>query len=399
MRGRLCTWRRGGSKMLVARLLFLNIWRNRTRSILTFVGLMVAVLAFGLLSTVVQAWYAGAEAASQARLITRSAISLIFPLPASYGERIRHIDGVDQMTYSRWFGGVYKDTRNFFPQFAVDPSSYFAIYSEYRLSEEARQAFYRDRRGAVVGRRLAEEHGFQVGDMVTLRGQIFPGQWEFLIVGIYDGAEEKTDTGKMYFHWAYLNEELKRRRISRDPDSVGVFITSLSDASRAAEVSLAIDALFLNSPKETLTETEQAFQLGFVAMTEAIVVAIRAVSFVVILIIMAVMANTMSMTARERTSEYATLKALGFSPRFVAGLVVGESMLLAVLGGLAGLLATYPAAWAFQASTGNLFRHFAVSPDTSLMQLWAALATGLVAAFFPALRAYRIRIVDGLRAV
>jgi putative ABC transport system permease protein len=203
----------------------------------------------------------------------------------------------------------------------------------------------------------------------------------------------------MYFHWAYLNEELKRRRISRDPDSVGVFITSLSDASRAAEVSLAIDALFLNSPKETLTETEQAFQLGFVAMTEAIVVAIRAVSFVVILIIMAVMANTMSMTARERTSEYATLKALGFSPRFVAGLVVGESMLLAVLGGLAGLLATYPAAWAFQASTGNLSRHFAVSPDTSLMQLWAALATGLVAAFFPALRVYRIRIVDGLRAV
>ncbi|MEK9812313.1 MAG: FtsX-like permease family protein [Bordetella sp.] len=385
--------------MLILKLLFLNIWRNRMRSLLTFIGLLVAVLAFGLLSTVVKAWYAGAEAASEARLITRSSISLIFPLPLNYGERIRGIDGVERMTYSRWFGGVYKDTRNFFPQFAVDPPSYFDIYPEYMLSDDERAAFYRDRRSTVVGRKLAQEHGFKVGDLITLRGQIFPGQWEFLIAGIYDGKEEKTDTGKMYFHWAYLNEEVKKRKINRDADSVGVFITSVPDPSRAAEVGMAIDALFTNSPKETLTETEQAFQLGFVAMTEAIVVAIRAVSFVVILIIMAVMANTMSMTARERTPEYATLKALGFSPRFVAGLVFAESMLLAVLGGVTALLLTYPAAWAFQASTGNMFRHFAVSFDTSLMQLGAALATGLVAAIFPCLRAYRIRIVEGLRAI
>jgi putative ABC transport system permease protein len=303
------------------------------------------------------------------------------------------------MTYSRWFGGVYKDTRNFFPQFAVDPPSYFEIYPEYMLTDEERSAFYRDRRSAIVGRNLANEHGFQIGDLVTLKGQIFPGQWEFLIAGIYEGKEEKTDTGKMYFHWTYLNEEVKKRKINRDADSVGVFITSVPDPSRAAEVGMAIDALFLNSPKETLTETEQAFQLGFVAMTEAIVVAIRAVSFVVILIIMAVMANTMSMTARERTPEYATLKALGFSPRFVAGLVFAESMLLAVLGGLTALVLTFPAAWAFQAATGNMFRYFAVSFDTSLMQLAAALTTGLVAAIFPCIRAYRIRIVEGLRAI
>jgi len=385
--------------MLIARLLFLNIWRNRGRAMLTYLGLTISVLAFGLLSTVVEAWYSGAESASQARLITRSAISLIFPLPVSHGERIRQVDGVEAMTVSRWFGGVYKDSRNFFPQFAVEPVSYFEIYPEYILTEEARDRFYRDRRSAIVGRRLAQEHGFQVGDMVTLKGQIFPGQWEFLIAGIYDGKEEKTDTGKMYFHWVYLNEEVKRRNIARDANSVGVFITSLSDPERAAEVSMAIDGLFANSAKETHTETEQAFQLGFVAMTEAIVVAIRAVSFVVILIIMAVLANTMSMTARERTSEYATLKALGFPPWQVSGMVLGESMLLALLGGVSGLLLTYPVAAAFHEATGTLFRSFSVTLETNAWQLAAALLTGLVAAIFPMLKVYRIRIVEGLRAI
>jgi putative ABC transport system permease protein len=385
--------------MLIARLLFLNIWRNRGRAMLTYLGLTISVLAFGLLSTVVEAWYSGAESASQARLITRSAISLIFPLPVSHGERIRQVDGVEAMTVSRWFGGVYKDSRNFFPQFAVEPVSYFEIYPEYILTEEARDRFYRDRRSAIVGRRLAQEHGFQVGDMVTLKGQIFPGQWEFLIAGIYDGKEEKTDTGKMYFHWVYLNEEVKRRNIARDANSVGVFITSLSDPERAAEVSMAIDGLFANSAKETHTETEQAFQLGFVAMTEAIVVAIRAVSFVVILIIMAVLANTMSMTARERTSEYATLKALGFPPWQVSGMVLGESMLLALLGGVSGLLLTYPVAAAFHEATGTLFRSFFVTLETNAWQLAAALLTGLVAAIFPMLKVYRIRIVEGLRAI
>ena len=385
--------------MLIARLLFLNIWRNRGRSLLTFLGLTTSVLAFGLLSTVVEAWYSGAESASKARLITRSALSLIFPLPVSHGERIRQIDGIEAMTVSRWFGGVYKDSRNFFPQFAVDPVSYFIIYPEYILTEEARDRFYRDRRSAIVGRRLAQEHGFEVGDMVTLKGQIFPGQWEFLIAGIYDGKEEKTDTGKMYFHWAYLNEEVKQRKISRDAYSVGVFITSLQSPERAAEVSMAIDTLFENSAKETHTETEQAFQLGFVAMTEAIVVAIRAVSFVVILIIIAVLANTMSMTARERTSEYATLKALGFPPWQVSGMVLGESMLLALLGGVAGILLTYPVAAIFHDATGTLFRSFFVSTQTNLLQIAAALLTGLVAAAAPMVKVYRIRIVEGLRAI
>ena len=385
--------------MLLARLVFLNIWRNRGRALLTLAGLVVAVLAFGLLSTVVRAWYSGAESASQARLITRSAVSLIFPLPLSYGDRIRQVDGVQAMSISRWFGGVYKDNKNFFPQFAVDPESYFRIYPEYRLTDQEMSKFIRDRRSAVVGRRLADTYGFRVGDMITLKGQLFPGQWEFLIAGIYEGAEEKTDTNKMYFNWAYLNEEIKRRNLSRDADSVGVFITSVTGADQAAAVGLAIDGLFQNSPKETLTETEQAFQLGFVAMTEAIVVAIRAVSYVVILIIMAVMANTMSMTARERTGEYATLKALGFSPAFVAGLIAAESMLLAVIGGLIGIAVTYPLASLFHSATGTLFKSFVVSLETNAMQMVAALVTGVFAALWPAIKSYRIRIVEGLRAI
>lgn len=385
--------------MLIARLVGLNLWRNTGRSALTMVGLAVSVLAFGLLSTVVEAWYSGAESASKARLITRSAISLVFPLPKAYAERIRGVDGVEALSYSRWFGGIYKDTRSFFPQFAVDVDTYFRIYPEFVIDDDAMRVFQRDPRSAVVGRRLAEEHGFEPGDIINLRGTIFPGNWQFLVAGIFDGAEETTDTRQMYFHWSYLNEDMKKRPLNREADSVGVFITKISDPSRAAEVSLAIDGIFANSPKETLTETEQAFQLGFVSMTETIVLAIRAVSFVVILIIMAVMANTMAMAARERTSEYATLKALGFSPGFVAGLIASESVLLALLGGAVGIALTFPAADAFHSATGTLFRSFEVSNQTILMQAGAALATGLIAAIAPAAKTYRIRIVDGLRAI
>ncbi len=385
--------------MLIARLIALNLWRNSSRSLLTLIGLAISVLAFGLLSTVVEAWYSGAESASKARLITRSAISLVFPLPKSYEERIRGVDGVEAISYSRWFGGVYKDTRSFFPQFAVDVDTYFQIYPEFVMDEATYRVFQRDPRSAVVGRRLAEEHGFAPGDIINLRGTVFPGNWQFLVAGIFDGAEETTDTRQMYFHWSYLNEDMKKRPLNREADSVGVFITKISDPSRAAEVSLAIDGIFSNSPKETLTETEQAFQLGFVSMIETIVLAIRAVSFVVILIIMAVMANTMAMTARERTSEYATLKALGFSPSFVAGLISAESVLLAALGGAVGIALTFPASDAFHSATGTLFRSFEVSSETVGMQIAAAVLTGLVAAVAPAIKAYRIRIVDGLRAI
>jgi len=385
--------------MLIFNLLLRNVWRHKGRALLTLLGLVVAILAFGLLSTVVGAWYAGAEGSSNARLITRNSISLVFPLPLSHAERIRQTDGVQQISWANWFGAIYKEPKNFFPQFAIQAESYLDLYPEYVIPEADKAAFLKDRRGAVIGRKIAQTHGLQVGDQMTLKGTIYPGNWEFQVRGIYDGRDPSTDAAQMFFHWEYLNEEAKRRALPRAANTTGVFIAQITEPARAAEISLAIDALFKNSAFETLTETEKAFQLGFVAMTEAIVLAIQVVSYVVILIILAVMANTMAMTARERIGEYATLKALFFSPRFVAGLITGESLLLAAIGGILGATLTFPAAAAFSGSVGTLFPVFEVSRDTTAAQLVLAVLVGLIAAIIPATRSARIRIVEGLRAI
>jgi putative ABC transport system permease protein len=385
--------------MLIFNLLLRNVWRQKGRAVLTFFGLLVATLAFGLLSTVVSAWYAGAEGASNARLITRNAISLVFPLPISHADRIRQVEGVSSLSWANWFGGIYKEPKNFFPQFAIQPESYLNAYPEYLLTETERTNFLKDRRAVVIGRKIANSYGLKVGDNLTLKGTIYPGDWEFQVAGIYEGRQTSTDTAQLFFHWDYLNEEAKQRNLPRAQNTTGVFIVQIAEPTRAAEISLQVDSLFRNSAYETLTETEKAFQLGFVAMTEAIVVAIQIVSYVVILIIMAVMANTMAMTARERTGEYATLKALGFSPQFVAGLITAESLMLAVFGGIAGALITFPVARAFGDAMGTIFPVFEVASQTTWMQLILALVVGLVAAAIPAWRVSRIRIVEGLRAI
>jgi putative ABC transport system permease protein len=380
------------------KLVLRNMLRHKLRTALTVLGLVVAVLAFGLLRTVVDAWYAGTEGASSTRLVTRNSISLVFPLPINYQERIRRTDGVTAISHASWFGGVYVTEKNFFPQFAVNGNSYFNLYPEYLIPEQEMKAFRVDRKGCVIGRKLANTYGFKVGDTVPLRGTIYPGTWSFTVRAIYDGAKAGTDTSQLFFHWDYLNESLKKAG-ARRTDHVGVYVVQISEADRAAEISDAIDASFRNSLAETLTETEKAFQLGFVAMTEAIVVAIRIVSFVVIAIILAVMANTMSMTARERIREYATLKALGFGPFFLAALICGESLAIALSGALIGILLTFPVADRFSKEVGTLFPVFEVSAETIYMQIAAAVTVGLAAAILPAIRAARVPIVAGLRNV
>lgn len=384
--------------MFVTLLVLRNAFRHRLRTALTILGIVVAITAFGLLRTIVDAWYAGANASSSARLVTRSSVSLVFALPLTYAAKIRQVSGVDSVTWANWFGGVYVSERNFFPQFAVDASSYLAMYPEFVLRSDEKKAFLTDRRGAIAGRKLADQYGWKVGDQIPLRGTIFPGTWTFNLRGIYDGADRTTDQSTLYFHWDYLNESI-RKLYPRRADQTGVFIIGLRDPSRAAEVSAAIDATFRNSLAETLTETEKAFQLGFIAMTEAILLAIQAVSFVVIVIIMAVMANTMAMTARERGSEYATLKALGFGNGFVASLIFAESVGIALTGAGLGIAATFPLAATFADAMGSLFPIFYVSQATVMMQLVAGLVVGVVAALIPAWRTARISIVDGLRAV
>jgi putative ABC transport system permease protein len=380
------------------KLILRNALRHRLRTALTVLGLVVAFLSFGLLQTIVGAWYAGAEGAAPNRLITRNAVSLVVPLPIHYREKIRGVEGVKTVAAANWFAGVYQDPKNFFPQFAIEALPYFSMFPEYRIPEDQLKAFMRDRKGAVVGRKLAQTYGFKVGDAVPLRGTIFPGNWEFVVRAIYDPAEPKTDTSQFFFHWEYLNETIRQRTPQRG-NQVGIFVIEVQDLERAAAVSEAVDKQFKNSTAETLTETEQAFQIGFVKQTEAIVVAIRIVSYVVIFIILAVMANTMAMTARERLSEYATLKALGFAPAYVAALVYGESLAISLVGAAIGVALTFPVGHWFASKMGTLFPVFEVSDQTVMLQMVCAVLVGAIAALLPARRAARVRIVEGLRAV
>jgi putative ABC transport system permease protein len=384
--------------MQLAKLILRNALRHKLRTGLTVFGIVVAILAFGLLRTVVDAWYAGAESASAARLVTRNSISLVFPLPLAYKNKIRQLEGVKSVSYANWFGGIYINEKNFFPQFAIDAQSYLDLYPEYLLSEVERKAFITDRSGCVVGSKLAQTYGFKIGDVIPLRGTIYAGTWNFTVRGIYEGAETKTDRSQFFFHWDYLNETIKKRT-GRSSDNVGVYIVGLDDADEAAEVAARVDSTFRNSLAETLTETEQAFQLSFVAMTEAIVVAIRLVSFVVIIIILAVMANTMAMTARERTSEYATLKALGFGPLFITALLFGESLAIALTGGVLGMAATFPVADGFGDAMGTLFPVFEVSLQTLYLQALAAAVVGAASAILPTVRVVRAPIAESLRNI
>jgi putative ABC transport system permease protein len=384
--------------MFVFKLLLKNAFRHKLRTMLTMVGLIVAISAFGLLRTIIDAWYAGADATSSTRLITRSAISVGYPLPVYYAEKIKSIDGVTGVTWVNWFGGIYIERRNFFARLAVDGASYFPLYPEYIVSDKEKTDFMADRQGAIVGRKIAQRFGWQVGDTIPLSGNIYPGNWTFNIRGIYTGKDPRVDETMMFMHWGLLAESVRKRVGTGPANQAGLFMVGIKEPAKASVISQEIDALFRNSVAETRTETEKAFQLGIVSMSNAILVAIQAVSFVVILIIMAVMANTMTMTARERLAEYATLKALGFSPSFVVKLLFGESLMIAIIGGAVGIGMTFPLALGFVYQT-NMTKTFEVSHETMLFQIGASLFVGLVAAAWPAWKMSRIDIVQGLRHV
>lgn len=381
---------------MLFKILFRNAFRHTLRTLLTIGGMAVAILAFCLLQTVIDAWYAGVAASSSTRLISRNSISLLFSLPAFYKERIRQIEGVKLVSYGNWFGGYYQDPKNFFANFAVEPRGYLELYPEFIIPDADKMAFLRDRRGVVVGRKLAERFGWRLGDQITLKGTIFPGDWPMVIRAIYRGRDNTVDETQLFFHWDYLNETLKAAGTAR-VDQVGYYIIGVRDPDDAAAISTAIDALFKNSTAETLTETEKAFQLSFVAMSETIIGVIQLVSIVVIVIILVVVANTMAMSVRERLWEYAVFKTLGFVGRQIALLILGESVVITLLGGALGIALTFPAAHAFAESVGKFFPTFNIDPLTLYEATAAALAVGVAAALLPARQAWRVRIAEGLR--
>jgi putative ABC transport system permease protein len=384
--------------MMLLKILFRNAFHNKLRSGLTILGIAVAILAFGLLRTVINSWYSGVEAASTTRLVTRNAISIIFPLPISYQEKIRQIAGVKIVSYGNWFGGIYIEEKNFFPNFCVEPRTYFQLYPEFVVDPLQEKAFLADRKGFVAGRKLAKRFGWKMGDTVTLKGTIYPGNWDFVLRGIYHGRDETIDETQFFFHWNYLNEAIKQV-YPRRADKVGFYMIGISRPDIAPDVSLAIDNAFKNSLAETLTETEKAFNLGFIAMSQAIVTAIQMVSFVVIFIIMAVVANTMAMTTRERTGDYSIIKTLGFGAKDISILIFGESLVITATGCIIGIILTFPAAKAFGHTLSNYFPVFLVSAKTIYYDIVAAIFIAVLAAIIPTHHAIRIRIADGLRRI
>jgi|SRR3990172_3112158 len=385
--------------MKVFKLMFKNALRHKLRTFLTILGISIAVVAFGFLRTVVTAWYAGVEMSAANRLVTRNSISFIFPLPYAYRDRIARIPGVETVSYANWFGGVYIDKSQFFPRMAVDAETIFEVYPEFIVPPDQLEAFKKERNACVMGADLAQQYGFKIGDVIPIEGDIYPGKWEFVVRAIYQPRDKTVDGTQFYFHWEYVDERMKQEMPGREGD-VGWYIIKINDPNQSATISEQVDNLFKNSRAETKTETERAFQEGFIQGTSLIITLLNFISFVIIGIILLVLGNTMIMSARERTKEYAVLKTIGFSGKHLLGLIAGESLVISALGGALGLLLTYPLVGVFSiAVPKSWFPVFYVEPTTLVMAGLSALVVGIVASLFPVQRALRTSIVDGLRFV
>jgi len=377
-------------------LLWSNLKRKRLRTTLTLLSIVVAFVLFGYLAAIRQAFNQGIDVAGLDRLVTRQKVSIIQLLPQSYKERMERIPGVSLAVHATWFGGVYQDAKNYFAQMPVVPEQFLDMFPEYLLSNEERQAWLATRTGAIVGRVTAERFGWKVGDRIPLQSPIWfnkdGGQlWEFDIVGIYDGAEKGTDTSQFFFHHDYFDEN------RRDGEGlVGWYWIRVDDPERAAEIATAVDAEFANSPYETKTEPEGAFVQGFakqIGNITAIMVAILTAVFFTILL---VTGNTMAQSVRERIQELAVLKAIGFTDRGVMGLVLGESCLLAGLGGVIGLTLAWWLVSLGDPSGGSLPVFFLPGKDV-LVGAVLVLMLGLVSGLVPAVQAQRLEIADALR--
>jgi putative ABC transport system permease protein len=377
-------------------LVWKNLFRRRARTVFTLLSVTVAFLLYGILITIRTAFSLGVEVAGADRLMLMHKISIIMPLPLSYRERIQAVRGVTAVTHASWFGGVYQDPSNFFPQMAVEPAEWLAVYPEFVLPEDQKRAWFADRTGAIVGRATAQRFGWKVGDRIPIQGTIFRHRdgnstWEFAIDGIYDGDRPGVDVTQFFFHYKYLDESRQWGQ-----GMVGWYVLRVDDPARSAQIAASIDAVFANSPYETKTSTEKAFVQSFANQVGDIGAIMTFVLVAVFFTILLVTANTMAQSIRERTSELAVLKTLGYSNALVVALVLVESCLIAIIGGAAGL----SLAWSFVQHgdpTGGLLPAFYLPPRDLLLGIALVLALGVLSGLLPAVQAMRLRIVDALR--
>jgi putative ABC transport system permease protein len=377
-------------------LVWAGLKRKKLRTALTVLSIFIAFMLFAFLGALKQALGGGVSMAGLDRLIVRHKVSLIQTLPESYKTRIQAISGVDAVCHQTWFGGVYQDPKNFFPNMPVEPAAFCGMFPEFVLKEAERQAWLRTRSGAIVGRATAERFKWRLGERIPLQSPLWgapagQSQWELEIVGIYDGINKSTDTSQLFFRYDYFEEARQQ-----DKGQVGWYTVRIADPERAAAIAAAIDKEFANSPYETKSEPEGAFAQGFAQQIGDIGSIVMAVVGAVFFTILLVAGNTMGQSVRERSEELGVLKAIGFSNSLVLVLVLLESCCIAVLGGFSGL----GAAWLIVAS-GNpipsLLPVFFLPTSSLVNGAMLAVALGLVAGALPAWQAMRLRIAAALR--
>jgi putative ABC transport system permease protein len=374
-----------------------NLFRRKLRAALMLVSIFIAFLIFGVLAGFQRAFNAGEDAAAADRLVIVNKINFTQPLPIAYFNRVKGIEGVRQVTHLNWFGGYYQDPKNFLVVFAVDPESYMAVYDDLiEIAPEAKQALLRDRTGALVGAAMAEKWGWKVGDRIPVMSNIFTQRsgartWDFNIVGIFTARKPGADTSFMVFPYQYFNETQNLGR-----DMIGWMALNTTSPSANERVSKAIDEMFANSLYETSTDTEKAFNKAFVAQIGNIALIVGLVVGAAFATILMIVGNTMVMAVRERTREIGVLKTLGFSGPHILRLVLGESLLLSLLGGLPGIAMAALFAALMKVKLGHFVPNFAVTADIALMAVAIMLALGLATGLIPAISGMRLKIATAL---
>jgi putative ABC transport system permease protein len=377
-------------------LILANLFRKKIRLALTIGSFAVALFLFAFLGVVRDAFNRGADVAGADRLVTINRTSIINPIPLSYRDKILRIPGIKCITHNNWFGGVYKDEKNFFPQFVIDAENQRQVFPEFSVPDDQWNAFLKDREGAVVGARTMARFHWKIGDRIPIKTTLYGGgSWEFNIDGVYHGKQAQDDETQFWFQWDYFEERIP----DRVKGNIGWYVLRVENPDESPRIAKAIDEEFANSPYETKTETESAFAAGWVKQFGNIQFLIVSIGSVVFFTLLLVTGNTMAISVRERTPELAVLKAIGFSDRSVLFFILGESLVIALVGGLLGLLLATLAIPVLANALNGMLPNLILSPELIAFGLFTALVVGIASGILPGIGAMRTRVVNALRRV
>jgi putative ABC transport system permease protein len=378
-----------------------NAWRNKVRAVLTMLGVAVAIIAFLFLRTILTSWTAGADFAAKDRLATRHKVTFVLPLPLRYADQIRNVPGVKGASWANWFGGKNpKKEDAFFASLAVDAKTFVEISDEVVVPAEDKARWLANRRGALIGDVLAKQFGWKIGDKVTLTGTIYPGDWDFIVEGIYTATRRSVDRSTFFFHWDYLNESVAADR----RDRIGWIMTRIDEPGQAANIAKRIDTLFSTEDTQTLSMSEREMNNSFLGMLSTVLKAMNFVSVIILVIMALILGNTIAMGVRERTHEYGVLRAMGFMPSHLVLFIMGEALVIGVIGGAIGVALAVPfinfgVGRFLEENMGGFFPYFRVASQDAASAAIIAVCLACGVAAIPAYQASKLNTIDALRRV